>query len=99
MLAYYLERLRATPDGDGTLLDHALILYGSALSDGNLHLYTNLPLLLIAGGVAGIGGGRHVRYPRGTPMSNLLLTMLDKADVPHVPNLGDSTARATLPSA
>src|SRR5207237_1888832 len=82
MLAYYLEKLRSTPDGDGSLLDHALILYGSALSDGNLHLYTDLPLLLVGGGVAGIKGGRHVRYPRGTPMANLLLTMLDKANVP-----------------
>ena len=82
MLAYYLDKLRSTPDGDGSLLDHSMILYGSALSDGNLHLYTNLPLLLVAGGVAGIKGGRHVRYPKGTPMANLLLTMLDKANVP-----------------
>ena len=99
MLAYYLDKLRATPDGDGSLLDHAMILYGSALSDGNLHLYTNLPLLLVAGGVAGIRGGRHVRYPKGTPMANLLLTMLDKAKVPDVEKLGDSTGRLQLPSA
>jgi len=99
MLAYYLDRLRATPDGDGSLLDHAMILYGSALSDGNLHLYTNLPLLLVAGGVAKIKGGRHVRYPKGTPMANLLLTMLDKANVPNVEKLGDSTGRLQLPSA
>ena len=59
LLAYYLEKLRLTPDGDGSLLDHSMILYGSALSDGNLHLYTDLPLLLVAGGVAGIKGGRH----------------------------------------
>jgi len=76
-----------------------MILYGSALSDGNLHLYTNLPLLLVAGGVAGIRGGRHVRYPKGTPMANLLLTMLDKANVPDVEKLGDSTGRLQLPSA
>jgi hypothetical protein len=98
MLAYYLDKLRSTPDGDGSLLDHSLILYGSALSDGNLHLYTNLPLALFGGGAAGIKGGRHVRYPRGTPMANLLLTMLDKANVPHVEKLGDSTARLQLPS-
>ena len=96
MLAYYLDRMRATPDGDGSLFDHAMILYGSALSDGNLHLYTNLPLLLIAGGVEGIRGGRHMRFPRGTPMTNLLLTMLDKANVPHVEQLGDSTGRLDL---
>jgi Protein of unknown function (DUF1552) len=99
MLAYYLDKLRSTTDGDGSLLDHALILYGGALSDGNLHLYTDLPLLLVAGGVARIKGGRHVRYPRGTPMGNLLLTMLDKASVPYVDKLGDSTGRLELTSA
>jgi hypothetical protein len=99
MLAYYLDKLRSTPDGDGSLLDHALILYGGALSDGNLHLYTDLPLLLVAGGVAGIKGGQHVRYPRGTPMGNLLVTMLDKANVPDVAKLGDSTGRLGLAAA
>jgi hypothetical protein len=99
MLAYYLDRLRSTADGDGSLLDHALVLYGGALSDGNLHLYTDLPLLLVAGGVAGIKGGRHIRYPRGTPMGNLLLTMLDKANVTRVERLGDSTGRLELASA
>jgi len=98
MLAYYLDKLQSTPDGDGSLLDHSMLLYGGALSDGNLHLYTNLPLMLIAGGVAGIKGGRHVRYPNRTPMGNLLLTMLDKANVPHVEKLGDSTGRLELPS-
>src|SRR5262245_24307477 len=98
MLAYYLDRLSATPDGDGSLLDHAMILYGSALSDGNLHLYTNLPLLLVGGGAAGIKGGRHIRFPKGTPMTNLLLTMLDKANVPRVEKLGDSTGRLDLTS-
>jgi len=98
MLAYYLDKLRSTPDGDGSLLDHALILYGGALSDGNLHLYTDLPLLLVAGSVARIKGGRHVRYPRGTPMGNLLLAMLDKASVPYVDQLGDSTGRLELAS-
>jgi Protein of unknown function (DUF1552) len=98
MLAYYLDRLSATPDGDGSLLDHAMVLYGSALSDGNLHLYTNLPLLLVGGGAAGIKGGRHIRFPKGTPMTNLLLTMLDKANVPHVEKLGDSTGRLDLTS-
>jgi len=99
MLAYYLDRLRSTPDGDGSLLDHSMILYGAALSDANLHLYTDLPLLLVAGGVGGIKGGQHVRYARRTPMTNLLLTMLDKANVPHVERLGDSTKRLDLPTA
>jgi len=98
MLAYYLDKLRTTQDGEGSLLDHSLVLYGGALSDGNLHLFTDLPLLLFANGVGGIKGGRHVRYPRGTPMGNLLLTMLDTANVPHVDKLGDSTGRLELPS-
>ena len=98
MLAYYLGRLRDTADGDGSLLDHSMILYGAGLSDANLHLYTDLSLLLVAGGVGGIKGGQHVRYPTRTPMANLLLTMLDKADVPHVEKLGDSTGRLDLPT-
>jgi hypothetical protein len=98
MLAYYLGQLRNTPDGDGSLLDHSLILYGGAISDGNLHLFTDLPLLLFGDGVGAIKGGRHVRYKRGTPMANLLLTMLDKAGVPHVERLGDSTGRLALPT-
>src|SRR5258706_2837680 len=98
MLAYYLGRLRDTSDGEGSLLDHSMILYGAGLSDANLHLYTDLSLLLVAGGVGGIKGGQHVRYPTRTPMANLLLTMLDKADVPRVERLGDSTGRLDLPT-
>jgi hypothetical protein len=96
VLAYYLDKLRSTPDGDGSLLNHSMILYGAALSDANLHLCRDLPILLVAGGVNGIKGGQHVRYPLRTPMSNLLLTMLDKAGVPHVDRLGDSTGRLDL---
>jgi len=99
MLAYYLGKLGDTPDGNGSLLDHSMILYGAGLSDANLHLYTDLSLVLVAGGVKGIKGGTHVRYPKRTPMTNLLLTMLDKADVPHVDKLGDSTGRLELPTA
>jgi hypothetical protein len=98
MLSYYLSQLRATSDGDGSLLDHSMILYGAGLSDANLHLYSDLSLLLVAGGVDGIKGGQHVRYPNRTPMANLLLTMLDKANVPHVDQLGDSTGRLELPT-
>jgi hypothetical protein len=98
MLSYYLGRLRDTSDGDGSLLDHSMILYGAGLSDANLHLYTDLSLLLVAGGVGGIKGGQHVRYANRTPMANLLLTMLDKAEVPHVERLGDSSGRLDLPT-
>jgi hypothetical protein len=90
--AYFLDRLRSTPDGDGSLLDHTMVLYGGSLSDGNLHWHTNLPLLLVGGGIK---GGRHLRYPETTPMTNLLLTMLDRAKVP-VEKLGDSTARLDI---
>jgi hypothetical protein len=98
MLSYYLSRLKETNDGDGSLLDHSMILYGAGLSDANLHLYTDLSLVLVAGGVGGIKGGQHVRYPLRTPMTNLLLTMLDKANVPHVESLGDSKGRLDLPT-
>jgi Protein of unknown function (DUF1552) len=98
MLAYYLDKLAATKDGDGSLLDSSMILYGAALSDANLHLYTDLPLVLVAGGATGIKGGVHVKYPKRTPMTNLLLTMLDKANVKGVASLGDSTKPLVLPS-
>ena len=92
-VAYLLDRLKSTPDGDGTLLDHSLILYGSAMSNSNVHNHAPLPVL-IAGGAAGrLKGGRHLMYPEGTPMSNLLLTILDKAGVGQE-KVGDSTGSA-----
>lgn len=97
MLAYYLEKLQSTPDGEGSLLDNSLMMYGSALSNGNLHIFHDLPVLLFAGGVAGIKGGLHVRYPKGTPMTNLYLTMLDKVGI-KVDRLGDSSGKLILPS-
>jgi hypothetical protein len=98
MVSYYLEKLRTTKDGAGSLLDYSMILYGAALSDANLHLYTNLPLLLVAGKATGLKGGMRIKYPNRTPMNNLLLTMLDKANVPGVESLGDSTGRLKLPT-
>jgi hypothetical protein len=98
MLAYYLDKLQSTPDGEGTLMDNTLMMYGSALSDGNLHIFHNLPLVLVAGNATGIKGGIHVRYSKGTPMNNLFLTMLDKVGV-KVDQLGDSTGKLVLPSA
>jgi len=98
-LAYFCDRLANTKDGgDGTLLDNSMTLYGAALSDANLHLYTDLPLLLTAGKNTGIKGGVMVRYPKRTPMTNLLVTMLDKAGVTGVESLGDSKGRLTLPT-
>jgi Protein of unknown function (DUF1552) len=98
MLSYYLDKLRSTSDGDGSLLDHSLIMYGAALSDANLHLYTDLPLLLVGGGVNGIKGGVHVRYPKRTPLTNLLVAMLNKAGVQNTGKLGDSTKALDLPA-
>ena len=95
MLAYFLSRLRATPDGDGTLLDHSMILYGSSLSDGNEHNFDPLPVVLAGGASGQLRGGRHVRYAPHTPMSNLLLTMLDKMGA-RVDAIGDSTGRIEL---
>ena len=76
----------------------AMVLYGAALSDANLHLYTDLPLVLTAGRNTGIKGGSHLRFPKRTPMTNLLVTMLDKAGVKGVESLGDSKGRLSLPA-
>jgi hypothetical protein len=90
--AYLIEKLQSTPDGDGTLLDHSMILYGSSICDGNAHTHHDLPLVLVGGGAGQIKGGRHLRYAPETPMNNLLLTMLDKAGVP-AETLGDATGK------
>ena len=95
MFAYFLEKLRSTPDGDGSLLDHAMIVYGSCISDGNLHVYHDLPILLAGGGAGQIKGGRHLRYPKDTPVTNLFLTLLEKLGIP-LENFGDSTGRLDL---
>jgi len=95
LAAYFLEKLKASPDGEGSLLDHSLILYGGGMGDGNLHRHADLPCLL-AGKLAGaFKTGRHLRYDLNTPMANLLLTLLDTAGVP-IDKLGDSTGRLPL---
>jgi len=88
--AYLVEKMQSTPDGDGTLLDHSMLLYGSSLSDGNAHTHDNLPLVLVGGGCGQIKGGRHLSFPKDTPMNNLLLTMLLKAGLHPEPKIGDS---------
>ena len=87
--AYLLEKLKATPDGDGTLLDHSMITYGSGLSDGNAHDHANLPMVLAGRGCGALKPGRYVKYPKETPMGNLYVAMLDRMGVP-VESLGDS---------
>jgi hypothetical protein len=81
LLSYFLGKLKSIPDGDGTLLDHSIVLYGSGLSDGNMHTHDNLPILLAGGGSGQIKGGRHIRYPERTPMRNLYGTLLGMVNV------------------
>ena len=92
VFAPLIRRLSEVQDGDGRLLDNTLLLYGAGIRDGNSHSHANLPLILMGGKAAGIKGGRHVRCKPDTPMTDLLLTMLDRAGVP-IENLGDSDGR------
>ena len=90
LLAYYLDRLRATPDGDGSLLDQMTLLYGGGLSDGHRHSSENLPVLVVGGAGGRLRGGRHVRCSESTPMSNLHLTLMDTLGL-AVERFGNST--------
>lgn len=93
-LAYLLKKLKSIPEGDGTLLDHCMIVYGSGNSDGNRHNHDDLPILMAGRGGGTIQTGRHIRYPNETPLNNLWLSLLERMDV-RVPFLGDATG--TLP--
>jgi hypothetical protein len=95
LFAHFVERLRTTPDGDGSLLDHVMLVYGSGMSESNQHLHDNLPILLVGGGGGSIKGNRHIVYPKGTPITNLYLTLLDKLGV-AAERFGDSTGRVEL---
>ncbi|SVD78814.1 uncharacterized protein METZ01_LOCUS431668, partial [marine metagenome] len=95
LVAGYLERLRATADGDGSLLDHMTVLYGAGISNSTRHVGRNLPLLLLGGGAGRLRGGRHLRYPSDTSNANLLLTLLDKMNMP-LDRLGNSTGRLEI---
>jgi hypothetical protein len=92
LFAYYLEKLKSTPDGDGTLLDHSLLLYGSGMGNPDVHDHVNLPIV-VAGGAAGrVKGARHLRYKEPVPLANLHLTLLDRAGV-RLDSFADSTGR------
>jgi hypothetical protein len=93
MFAYLLEKLRNTPDGDGSLLDHSLVLFGSSISESNIHTHDDLPIVLAGTAKGQIKGNRHLVYAKETPLNNLLLNMFDLAGVPHVDAFGDSTGR------
>jgi hypothetical protein len=95
LLSYFLDKLQSTPDGDGTLLDHSMVLYGSGMSDGNQHNHTDLPIILAGGASGRLQGGRHIRNPKRTPMANLLLAILDKMQVP-AEKFGDATGKVEI---
>jgi hypothetical protein len=94
-IGYFLQKLSETPDGDGTLLDHSLVLYGSGMSNSNQHDHDPVPLLLAGGASGRLQGGRHIRAGLGTPMSNLLAGMFEKLDI-AADTFGDSNAVLTL---
>jgi hypothetical protein len=89
---YFLEKMKSTPDGDGSLLDHAVMLYGSNMSNSNAHDHYPLPNLVVGGAAGRMKGGRHLKYADRTPMTNLLVTMLDKVGVKQE-TLGDSSGQ------
>jgi len=95
MFAYLLEKLQSTPDGDGTLLDHSLVLFGSSISESNIHTHDDLPILLAGGANGRLKGNRHLVYRKETPLNNLFLNMFDLAGLPQVDGFGDSTGRLT----
>jgi hypothetical protein len=94
-LAYFLQKLDSIKDGDGTLLDATAVLFGSGMSDGNVHNNYNVPVIVVGGKAQGIRGDRHVKYPKGTPLANLMLGLSDRYGV-KVDKFGDSTAAIDL---
>jgi len=95
LFSYYLDKLRSTPDGEGSLLDHMMIMYGAGMSDSNRHDPNNLPLLLVGGAAGQLTGGRYIKYPNTPPMANLLVTLMDKLGVP-VEQIGNSTGKVEI---
>jgi hypothetical protein len=84
--------MKATPDGDGSLLDHSIYLYGSGMGNPSLHDHENLPILVAGGAATGLKGGRHIRYEKGTNLANLHLTLLDRGGI-HLDSFVDSTGK------
>jgi hypothetical protein len=89
LFSYFLDRLRATADGPGTLLDHSLVLFGSGMGNPDIHDHSNLPIVVAGGGAGAVTGGRHIRYQQPTPLANLHVTLLDKVGV-RVDRFADS---------
>lgn len=95
LFATYLKRLRETPDGDGSLLDHMVMLYGCGMSDSNAHSPDNVPVLVLGGGSGALRGGRHLKYPNDPPLANLMVTVVDKLGIP-IEKLGNSNAKLPI---
>ena len=98
LFKHFLERMRSTPDGDGSLLDHSLIVYGAGMGDGDIHNQWNLPIALFGNGAGAIKGGRHIRSPKGTSFSNFHVAMLNAAGIP-TEKFGISTGKLDFRSA
>jgi hypothetical protein len=98
LFKHFLERMRSTPDGDGSLLDHSLIVYGAGMGDGDIHNQWNLPIALFGNGAGAIKGGRHIRSPKGTSFSNFHVAMLNAAGIP-TEKFGISTGKLDFHSA
>ena len=92
LFARFVEKLRNAPDGDGSLLDHTVLLYGGGMSEGDGHVCRDLPIVLVGGGRGQLEGGRHLRFAMDTPFMNLGLSLLDKVGV-ELQSVGDSTGR------
>jgi len=92
LFAEFLAKLAATKDGNGSLLDHSLYLYGSGMGNPNVHDHQNLPVIVAGGAAGGMKGGRHIRFDKPTPLANLHLTLLDKAGV-HLDKFADSNGK------
>jgi hypothetical protein len=95
LVAYYLDKLKNTPDGDGNLLDHSLVLYGSAMGDSHVHAHKMVPMVLAGHASGTIKGNQHVKMPPGTPQANLLLTMMHRLGV-ELTEIGDSTGTISI---
>jgi hypothetical protein len=95
LFADYLEKLKNTPDGDGSLLDHTIILFGAGISNSDRHTHGPLPTVIVGGGAGTIKGGRHLVFPEHTPLTNLQLTLLSKLGFP-AEKLGDSTGQLNI---
>ena len=96
MLPYFMDKLKNTMEGDSDLLEKTVIIYGSPMADGNLHNHRRCPLLLLGHGNGALAGNMHLKAPDGTPMANVMLTLMHKLGLDNVKSFGDSTGEFAL---